>query len=105
MRLFKRKRKGFTLIECIVAMAVFAVMTMMVARVLQMAIDTERDTNRITRDLNAQTQIISSGQIKSQARKTYDIALPTTWTYHRSSRYTGIYSNTIDSASTKLPET
>lgn len=55
-------KKGFTLVECIVAIAVFAVMTSMVMIIISSAIDTTRQSISGERDLNQMVEAVENDQ-------------------------------------------
>lgn len=55
-------KKGFTLVECIVAIAVFAVMTSMVMIIISSAINTTRQAVNGERDLNQMVEAVENDQ-------------------------------------------
>lgn len=63
-------KKGFTLVECIVAIAVFAVMTAMVLVIVSSAIQTSKEASDNEHDLNGLVQLVEED---SSVRK-YDAA-------------------------------
>ena len=68
MKLIKyRRRKGFTLIECIVAIAVFAVMTSMVLMIMSSTMQLSRETHEAEEGLDQLVQ----GVVQDSSKKTY----------------------------------
>lgn len=68
------KRKGFTLVECIVAIAIFALMSALVMQILALSIRQYRSNHHIEMDMDAQIQNIAmdNGLLE---RDTTDIAI------------------------------
>ena len=53
------KRKGFTLVECIVAIAIFALMSALVMQILALSIRQYRSNHHIEMDMDAQIKDIA----------------------------------------------
>ncbi|MBQ8931492.1 MAG: type II secretion system protein [Ruminiclostridium sp.] len=68
------KRKGFTLVECIVAIAIFALMSALVMQILALSIRQYRSNHHIEMDMDTQIQNIAmdNGLLE---RETTDIAI------------------------------
>ncbi len=68
------KRKGFTLVECIVAIAIFALMSALVMQILALSIRQYRSNHHVEMDMDAQIQDIAmdNGLLE---RETTDIAI------------------------------
>lgn len=68
------KRKGFTLVECIVAIAIFALMSALVMQILALSIRQYRSNHHVEMDMDAQIQNIAmdNGLLE---RETTDIAI------------------------------
>lgn len=70
-----KRNKGFTLVECIVAIGVFAVMSALVMQILALAIRQHRNNNRIEQDLDAQVQKIIAMDNSLLQSETIDIVM------------------------------
>lgn len=68
------KRKGFTLVECIVAIAIFALMSALVMQILALSIRQYRSNHHIEMDMDAQIQNIAMDNDLLE-RETTDIAI------------------------------
>lgn len=68
------KRKGFTLVECIVAIAVFALMSALVMQILALSIRQYRSNHHIEMDMDAQIQNIVDYNNLTQ-KETTDVAI------------------------------
>lgn len=67
------KRKGFTLVECIVAIAIFALMSALVMQILALSIRQYRDNHHVEKDMDNQIQaIVDANNLLD--RETTDIA-------------------------------
>ncbi|GHV47809.1 hypothetical protein FACS189499_05960 [Clostridia bacterium] len=62
LRLRGSTKKGFTLVECVVAIALFAVMAMMLAMIMTNVMHTKIQNEAMMRDTNAQVQQLTAGQ-------------------------------------------
>ncbi len=68
------KRKGFTLVECIVAIAIFALMSALVMQILALSIRQYRTNHHVEMDMDAQIQNIAMDNNLLE-RETTDIAI------------------------------
>ena len=68
------KRKGFTLVECIVAIAIFALMSALVMQILALSIRQYRSNHHVETDMDAQIQNIATDNGLLE-RETTDIAI------------------------------
>ena len=68
------KRKGFTLVECIVAIAIFALMSALVMQILALSIRQYRSNHHIEMDMDAQIKDIAEDN-ELIDRETTDIAI------------------------------
>ncbi|MBP3923124.1 MAG: type II secretion system protein [Ruminiclostridium sp.] len=68
------KRKGFTLVECIVAIAIFALMSALVMQILALSIRQYRSNHHVETDMDTQIQNIVDYD-KLVPRETVDIAI------------------------------
>ena len=68
------KRKGFTLVECIVAIAIFALMSALVMQILALSIRQYRRNHHVETDMDAQIHNIATDNGLLE-RETTDIAL------------------------------
>jgi len=68
------KRKGFTLVECIVAIAIFALMSALVMQILALSIRQYRKNHHVETDMDAQIQNIATDNGLLE-RETTDIAI------------------------------
>lgn len=68
------KRKGFTLVECIVAIAIFALMSALVMQILALSIRQYRSNHHIEMDMDTQIQNIAMDNNLLE-RETTDIAI------------------------------
>ncbi|MDR1754680.1 MAG: prepilin-type N-terminal cleavage/methylation domain-containing protein [Eubacterium sp.] len=57
-----RKKKGFSLVECVMAIALFSIMSLMVMRVLSLAIEQKRYNDGLVKDTNSQLDLIAKGE-------------------------------------------
>ncbi|MDR0197259.1 MAG: type II secretion system GspH family protein [Oscillospiraceae bacterium] len=58
-----KSKSGFTLVECIIAILVFAIMSLLVMTLLSLSIQQHSDNMRSTRAMGAQRQQLSNGKI------------------------------------------
>ncbi|MCL1881908.1 MAG: prepilin-type N-terminal cleavage/methylation domain-containing protein [Oscillospiraceae bacterium] len=58
-----KSKKGFTLVECVIAIAVFSIMAALITMLLQAALSTHRDNMSETRSLRQQRRALNSGII------------------------------------------
>ncbi len=71
---FFRNKKGFTLIECVVAIAIFAIMSSMVMQMLAISIVKHKNNNHVEKDMDSQIQnIITDNSLVE--RGTTDLAV------------------------------
>lgn len=69
------KRKGFTLVECIVAIAIFALMSALVMQILALAIRQYKNNHHVETDLDGQIEKIIAMDNSLLERETIDLAL------------------------------
>jgi len=56
------KKSGFTLVECLIAVVVFALMALIVLTIISASIKTQEDNNQKTRNLLTQKEEIANNQ-------------------------------------------
>ncbi len=69
-----RAKKGFTLIECMVAIAIFAMMSMIVMQILGIAIQSYARNDRVEKDLDRQLESLVKSN-NTVERSTFDLTL------------------------------
>lgn len=69
-----RRKKGFTLVECIVSMAIFALMSAIVMQILAISLAQHRRNHVVEKDMDAQIQNIVNENALVE-RETADIAM------------------------------
>lgn len=62
MRSVKKNKKGFTLVECIVAMAVLAIMSLLLTMILSVAVKARNVNMQIEKSIDSQLEKIAGGQ-------------------------------------------
>jgi len=56
-----KKKSGFTLVECLIAIAVFAIMSLLVLTIISASVKRNNENSRTTSNLMTQTAALASG--------------------------------------------